>query len=148
MSQLADAPPARPRKNSAVTVLYGTYTSGSPVEITHEDPARKTVSILGDCPVACRAIAHFLRSGGYEARIVEVTCGEPVPAHSDLALVIAGSRAASRLPADVPVLWLVDTREEAERVGEMCILWPCAAEDLRARVAELARPGLIGNCSM
>lgn len=108
-------------------------------EITHEDPTRRTVTILGDCPVLCHAIAHLLRPGGYEARIVDTARDEPAPARPDVVLVTTGKHDPARLAADAPVLCLVDTPEEAERLGERGLLWPCAAEELRARIAACVR---------
>lgn len=110
------------------------------VEIPHADPERTTVNILGDNPVVGEAIAELLRSGGYEARVEDPDLGEPV--EPDLVLVTAVHHDPVRLAAGVPVLWLVDTPEEAERLGGRGLLWPCGAEELRGRVAALARAGV------
>lgn len=104
-------------------------------EISHEDPARRTVTIFGDCPVLCHAIAHLLQPGGYELHLVDTNREEPAPARSDVVLVTAGSHEPAHFAAEAPVLWLVDTLEEAEHLGEKAILWPCAAKELRVRVA-------------
>lgn len=136
---MADAPPPRAAENGQARGKVRTRTNGRTAEITPGDHRRTTVAILGDCPVVGEAIAYLLRSGGYEARLVDAARGEP--ARADLVLVAAGHPGPERFAGDAPVLWLVDTPEEAERLGGRGILWPCGAGELRARVSELVRAG-------
>lgn len=110
-----------------------------------ERSARGTVAILGDCPVTCHAIAQLLRSRGYEARLVDTVRGETAPGEPELVLLTAMASpdddGPRRLVAGSRALRLVDTPEEAERMGEKALLWPCAAEELCARVDALVSAG-------
>lgn len=94
------------------------------------------MAILGDSPVVCQAIAHLMQSGGYETRIVDTARCETPPAETDVVLVASGTASGGQGPGwDVPVLWLVDTREEKSALGEKGILWPCTAAELQVRVS-------------
>lgn len=90
--------------------------------------------------MVCHAIAHLMESGGYEARIFDTVHYESAYPEADVVLITAGASPVGQDPAwlagSVPVLKLVDTPEEKEALGDKGLLWPCAAEELRARISD------------
>lgn len=127
---------------------------GEPVEeqrqvmskASSQDAHRKTVAIVGDSPVVCRAIARLVERGGFRTRVLDTMREEPDEAEVDVVLVTAGItpaclRSFSCLHA-IPILKLVDAPIQEEDPQDKSLLWPCAIGELHSALARASAAGL------